>query len=315
MNQYRKPKVIALLLSIFLITACSNDDEPTIKPSVRSIEMEGEGGETDISLNIEDIKIANIINKNGNMDIFGEVYTPDGRVTKNTKLELTGLGKVESIWKNKGFRIVRNTPSQLKVIVEENNTGEDFNFAIVLQSGNELTEITILQKKSQGYTFNKIEYSIQKDDSDSIYTTKGSRSYTFDISSPMEISTFPFLNLNKQSFFESSDKNAFTWYDTSRVEVKVPSGIYNNEIYYNGDKSRYSYGTDTRPTQLTEVDTKINVPIGKSHFYFEIQYRKRKVSYLLTLINNRTKSTKTIEGKWIEIAPTGTYTLIQEKAD
>lgn len=315
MNQYRKPKVIVLLFCILLITACSNDDEPTIKPSVRSIEMEGEGGETDILLNIEDIIIAGVINKNGNMDILGEVYTADGKVTRNTKLELTGLGKVESIWKDKGFRIVRNTPSQLKVIVEENNTDEDFNFAIVLQSGNELTEITIRQKKSQGYTFDKIEYSIQKDDSDSIYTIKGSRSYTFDISSPMEISTFPFLNLNKQSFFESSDKNAFTWYDTSRVEVKVPSSIYNNEIYYNGDKSKYSYGTDTRPTQLTEVETKLNVPIGKSHFYFEIQYRKRKVSYFLTLINNRTKSPKTIEGKWIEIAPTGTYTLIQEKAD
>nr|WP_297169562.1 hypothetical protein [uncultured Dysgonomonas sp.] len=315
MKQHYLSKAIVLLLCSFLITACNNEDEPTIKPSVRSIEMEGEGGETDISLNTEDIKIAHVINKDGNIDIFGEVYTADGKISKNTKLELTGLGKVESIWKDKGFCIVRNTASQLKVIVEENNTGQDFSFAIILQSGNEITEITILQKKSQGYTFDNIEYSIQKDDSDSIYTTKGSRSYTFDISSPMEISTYPFLNLNKQSFFESNDKSAFTWYDTNRVEVKVPSGIYKNEIYYNGDKSRYSYGTDTRPSQLEEIETKISIPNGKSHFYFEIQYRKRKVSYLLTLINNRTKNKKNIEGKWVEIVPTGSYKIIEEKTD
>jgi len=53
----------------------------------------------------------------------------------------------------------------------------------------------------------------------------------------------------------------------------------------------------------------VTIPPGESVFFIEQEWRKRQVSYKLSLTNNRTGDEKIIEGKWIEVAPTGKYNL------
>lgn len=36
------------------------------------------------------------------------------------------------------------------------------------------------------------------------------------------------------------------------------------------------------------------------------------VSYMPTLMNNRNKSEKNVEGKWIEVIPTGNYNIVKD---
>jgi len=53
----------------------------------------------------------------------------------------------------------------------------------------------------------------------------------------------------------------------------------------------------------------VAIPSGNSEFSVEIQYRKWRVSYSIYLVNNRTKEEKVINGKWVELAPTGNYSI------
>ncbi|MBP1613810.1 MAG: Uncharacterized protein H6Q13_1258 [Bacteroidetes bacterium] len=303
-------KFLFFLLSILSGISCSNDDS-LIKPSTSSVSMEGEGGESVISFDNADWTIARVINKDGNMNIYGNTYSKEGGLlTEATSLTLNGLGSMQSVWSDKGFTIVRDTPTSLKIILNENMTDDDFNFVVLLQLGQEEKEITVQQKKSEGYTFDKIEYALNEGDGDSIYTGESNLSHTFNLSEPSELTMYPLINTYRESYFESIQDDAFLWTNNDSVLVKTPSDIYNGTIYYANVKSVYNDVFSREPVDYKQMPETVIIPAGKLKLETEIEYRRRKVSYLLTLINNRTKETKTIHGKWIEILPTGRFSTI-----
>nr|WP_320058136.1 hypothetical protein [uncultured Bacteroides sp.] len=302
-------KFLFFLLSILSGISCSNDDS-LIKPSTNSVSMEGEGGESVISFDNADWTIAKVINKEGNMSIYGNTYSKDGGLlSENTSLTLSSLGSLQCVWPDKGFTIVRDTPTSLKIILNENMTDDDFNFIILLQLGQEQKEITVQQKKSEGYTFDKIEYVLNEGDGDSIYTNESNRSYTFNYSEPSELKMDPMVDILQKSYFESTESDAFLWTDNDSILVKTPSSIYNGTIYYANVKSVYNNLVSKKPLTYKVTET-MTIPAGKLKLETEIEYRRLKVSYLLTLINNRTGEKKTIHGKWIDILPIGSYSTI-----
>lgn len=67
--------------------------------------------------------------------------------------------------------------------------------------------------------------------------------------------------------------------------------------------------TSSLESAFGKLKETVTIPSGKSTFWVDIQYSERSVSYMLTLINNRTQAEKVINGKWIKIAPTGNYTI------
>lgn len=300
---------LVVIFSVFFLSCDTDELESPINISSTLVEMEGEGGQAEISITGKDWKIAEVVNKNGNGNIFGDVYSLDGnQIRKNNPLalELDGLGRIEGF----SFSITRNTLTSLEIVVKENSRGKDYNFVIVLESGGELFEITVKQKKSQGYTFDSIEYSLKEGDGDSLYVSKGT-TYRFDIQSSEEFSFSPIsgINVRKNSYFESPEDDAFVWLKNDSVMVTLPSAIHNNEIYYNGDKGLYTSSPIIRDHGFENLMKTVTLPSGESEFFKEIQYRKRKISYTLHLKNNRTNEKKIIEGKWIEFAPTGEYTI------
>ncbi len=293
-------------------SSCSDNDEERIQPSTSSIAMEGEGGETKVALSNGDWHIAAVINKNGNTRIYGEALSLDGKIiSENSCLELAGLGELNALWSEKGFRIIRDEPTSMRVIVEENYTEEIFSFAIILQSGEETKEIIVKQKVSQGYKFDKIEYTLKEGDGDSLYVVRGA-SFHLDLLEPREIS-FPTINdlisSVNQSYFESNQSNAFLWMKNDLIMVEVPSNIYDGTVYCNGEKKPYSNSVTTVPYDSGGFTKTIQLPAGHLIVNTEIQYRRRRISYILTLVNNRTKEKKSIEGKWIETTPTEEYTI------
>lgn len=302
-------KFLFFLLSILSGVSCSNDDS-LIKPSTSFVSMEGEGGESVITFDNADWTIARVINKDGNINLTGNIYSKDGELlSESTPLTLSGLGSMESIWSDKGCRIVRDTPTSLKIILNENMTDDDFNFIILLQLGQEEKEIAVQQKKSEGYTFDKIEYALNEGDGDSIYTDESNRSYTFNYSEPFELTMDPMIDILQKSYFESTESDAFLWTDNDSILVKTPSSIYNGTIYYANVKSVYNNLVSKKPLTYKVTET-MTIPAGKLKLETEIEYRRLKVSYLLTLINNRTRERKTIHGKWIDILPTGSISTI-----
>lgn len=303
-------KIILTILFSFYFLSCNNDDENDIlNPSSSLIEMEGEGGQAEISFVGEDWRIAKVINQNGSVNISGNRYAIDGTlIQENYTLKLDELGRIDAFWTDKGFSIIRKTLTSLDIIVKENSTGEDFNFVIVIESGNEFKEIIVKQKKSQGYKLKDIEYMLTEKDGDSIYVRQGT-TYSFNIPSSQEISVSPINGINNSSHFESMEKDAFIWTEADSIMVKTPSEIENSKLYFNGERSRYTNSSTTKESKFNIQEETVTVPSGKSEFSIEIQYRRRKVSYTLYLENNRTGQEKAIKGKWLEFAPTGDYSI------
>lgn len=274
------------------------------------IQVEGEGGSTEVSFTGGDWKITGVTNTNGYVGISGDRYSIDDELTReNYTLSLERLGRMEAFGGSKGFVITRNTPTSLNIELKENSSGEDFNFTIDLQSGNESKKITVEQKKSQGYNFKSIEYALKENDGDSLFIRNGA-GYKFTIPSPQEFSFSPFngIKINRKTFFRSNEKDAFVWLKNDSIKVRVPSSIDNANVYTTGQKEVYTELTTKSPHGFEQTDT-VTIPSGESVFFTQIQFRKRTVSYTLYLTNKRTGGEKTIEGKWVEIAPTGKYDI------
>lgn len=303
---------ILILLPIFFISCTSDDDRniSQIHPSASLIQMEGEGGSTEVFFTGSDWRITRINNTNGDVTISGNRYsTDDELIRENYTLSLEGLGRIEALWKNKGFVITRTPLNSLIISLNENSSGEDFNFRIDLQSGDESKTITIEQKKSQGYNFKSIEYSLKQNDGDSIFIRNGT-AYKFNIPSPQEFSFSPFIGIeiNRKTFFKSNEKDAFVWLKNDSIKVSVPSSMDNEKIYTDKEEEIYTNLTKKFDYISDQMET-VTIPSGKSEIYTQLQFRKRTISYTLYLTNKRTREEKTIEGKWVEIAPTGKYDI------
>ncbi|MBJ7881635.1 hypothetical protein [Gelidibacter salicanalis] len=304
---------IGLFLSIGFISCSSDDDEmSTIQPSTNLIEMEAEGGETVISFTSGQWDIAEVINQNGDVNIHGDIYSHDGEIIKkNSILSLKDQGKIEALWKNKGFIITRDIPSSLEIWLKENSTGEKFGFTVVLKSGEEVKEIKVIQKKSQGYQFDSMEFSLKKEDGDSLFVKKGTTfNFNFNVPESRKFTFSPYggIDVHNQSNFVSSENDAFVWIENDSIMVEVPTDIYDNEIYFSGEQRLYSKYSSKKPHGFEEMET-VSVPSGQSSFFTKQEWRRRQVSFKLSLTNNRTGEEKIIEGKWYEIAPTGEYSI------
>jgi hypothetical protein len=272
--------------------------------------MEAEGGETEILFTNGDWSVSEVINKNENLNIHGAIYSENGiLIQENQALSLEAQGKIVTGWNDKGFVITRETSTSLKIELIENSTGEEFNFTLVLKSGGEIKKIDVYQKKSQGYQFDSIKYILNEEDGDSLFVKKGTN-FKFNIQESQSFTFSPYegININNNSQFVSSDKNAFVWLKSASILVEIPTSFYNQEIYFNGAKRVYGTVASIAPHGFQGMET-VAIPVGQSAFSTEIEYRKRKVTYVLHLINNRTAQEKIIEGKWIEFAPTGNYSI------
>ncbi|MDR1624415.1 MAG: hypothetical protein LBS04_05520 [Tannerellaceae bacterium] len=307
------------VLCSFGITSCGDDEGDTgipLQPSIDKIEMEDEGGEIAISLNTEDFIIAGVVDKTNGKDqyITGEIYAVDGESTRyDERLYLEGMGQLQAAWNGGSFCIVRDTPSSLKVIVDEKITVTAFGFAIILQSSkNERKAIVVRQKGSEGYTFDKIAYALPK-------AVSGLGTYITPLQTiPPGVSgkypLYPYHYIDDTrvvSYFRSDERNAFAWMDNGKIEVEVPSGIKDNLIYYDKTKHPYDESTYLKPGDLDENTTVVmDVPAGKSAFYIKFNVQYLNFPYALTLTNNRTGAKKEFKGTWIEGSFTGDYEIV-----
>ena len=90
-----KPSLTTLFLFL-LCLSCIEEASDQI-PSTTSIEMEAEGGDTQVALNGEDWKITEVINQRGLVPINGDSFSPEGKlITENHRLSLEGFGHIKA---------------------------------------------------------------------------------------------------------------------------------------------------------------------------------------------------------------------------
>jgi hypothetical protein len=202
------------------------------------------------------------------VNIVGDIDAQNGEIIQNNKiLVLEDLGKIVANWENKGFTITRETSSSLKIKLNENSTGESFNFTLVLNSGQ---EINVTQKKSQGYGFSNVKFNTNEEDTDSLFVQKGV-TYKFNINEPKSFRFLPYdgLTIQNQSRFKSLENDAFAWLERDSIMIKVPTSIYNDEIYLGGEKRLYSNIWSINPHGFEEMET-VAIPKGNLHFQLKL---------------------------------------------
>ena len=312
-----KMKAILSILTALLfisVVSCEKVAEPEINQEAMKLEISGEGGQIAVEIGSGEWKITQIVNNEGNVRIFGDTYTPDGKIIrKNQPLELVGLGSLVTSGNRWGFQIIHETPGTINVILRENASGRPVSFRIVLQNGQEKREIKVEQSVSAGYSFDGIEYYLEKDDGDSVYLRQSVVTYEFNLAIPMEVEIMPFggPNIVVNSHFESEDPYAFLWFEDEPLEVQVPVEINNGDILLSYHKN--IYGEISNEPYKADTMVTVQIRAGTTKFTKDVEMRNRLVSYRLTIKNNRTGKPKEIFGKWIEISPTGEYEIREIK--
>lgn len=301
------------IVSIACLFSCvENPEVPKISPSVDQIEMEAEGGIQLIDFPTLEWKIERVENVKSNSRIFGDIYSLDNdRVGENVLLELEGEGKLDAIWPNKGFSIVRSGQDKLEIILIENSSGEEFGFSVILSSESEERTITVSQKASQGYEFKEIEYYLGDGDGDSLFWKRGTTlKLTVPYSQEMEFTPIGGVDPTSSYFFTSDYADAFVWIKSDSVAVKLPAHFQDGTIYFAEEKGIYTEYPQSDLSEYSSLKETITVPAGYSEFRSEYEMRHRVLSYALFLTNNRTGKEKKIVGKLIQVAPTGNYKVV-----
>ncbi|SFC30559.1 hypothetical protein SAMN05421747_10825 [Parapedobacter composti] len=305
-------RLLAILFT-FAVVSCEKHDEPDTTPDPIQLEIAGEGGATEVALGAGDWQIVSVVNADGNMRMFGDVYNAEGEIIwKNELLKLNGLGRLAWSGTLRGFQVIHKTPGLFHIQLQENALDRPFCFIIKLDNGLTTQEIVVEQPTSAGYNFERIEYFLEEGDGDSLYVRERVATYQFTYSTPIEVSINPFNgpNVVVNSHFESDDKYAFVWLENDAVEVPVPSHITEDTVYLSAQQSIYG-GISNEPYQ-SDFKVTIALPAGQSNYASYIEERRRVVSYRLTMTHKGTGDSKVVEGKWIEISPTGRYEIKKE---
>jgi hypothetical protein len=308
----------SLFLVLVCLLSCTQDQEaPRISPSVDLIEMEAEGGVQPIEFTTGNWIIDRVENVISDTKIFGDIYSlQNERLHENVLLGLEDEGMLEAIWLDKGFTIVRNEQDKLEIRLNENSSGEQFGFRIILTSESDERVINVSQKASQGYEFKQIDYYLEEGDGDSLYWRNGT-TMNFNIQTSQEIEFTPIggIDVNSTYNFISEVPDAFVWLETDSVQVKIPVQFQDGEIYFAQEKGLYTAYVQSGKSDFSEIKETITVDPGYSEYRSEFEMRRRISSYSLLLINNRTKEEKTIRGKLVQIAPTGKFSIIKINND
>lgn len=306
------PVTLVSFFFLFSFFACNEDEAPAIQPSADMLLLSGEGATETIAFAGSDWLIAGIRPENETYRIYGAVYDASGElVRENTELSLTGLGRLESVWHDKGFSITRETPEKLEIEVYENASSEEFCFILLLQSQEEKKEITVRQGRSAGYRFEKIEYALLPGSQQKVFAQAGFFTFHIQTNSGTNLVKYnPLQNEKDYMQFECTDRNAFGWMQNEPVEVPVPAGAFRNELFFNSEKATYQDALIRFPLKFTVSEVPINPPSGESKCHFEIEYEEFKASYRLYIKNKATGNTKSYEGVFMRKYPTGSFTLV-----
>lgn len=237
------------------------------------------------------------------------VYNPDGLPIYDINglpLQLKGLGEISSSW----FRIKRESSMELKVEVDENFDVGTRGMIIELSQGPILENITIRQKKSEGYVFSKIDYMLEDGDGITEFNKPyASGAILFVMNNKTSVDQkmilSPYKELQSESIFISDDATAFSWTSGGEVEVRVPANISHGTIFYDNSLRKYN----KQPTQFSSkindqtFDVKVPANSVSTSQITNIKYQKIQATYYMTLISRRTKAEKHIKGRWTQTSP------------
>lgn len=308
---------LCLCMVALTFTSCSNENELEIVicPVDKALAFESTGGRKELPIAFENWEVA-VVLSNSASSVFGDIYDENNNlIQKDSPMKLTGPGRMTSNWDYKGFTFTHTSDNKLIIDIHENFYDESFTYDLLLTSGEYTQRIPFEQKKSAGYSLEKITYSLSPSDGDSIYTEQ-SRALIDKIivhsNRPVEMTVLPFYNIFDTHIFTSDDKRKEILLGKDSVEVNIPIEVYNDKIYFDSKASIYNYAFKQKDCSYKRVEVTRLFEPGTTKQILFAEFKQTKVSYTATYINKETQTTYEVKGKFIRVVPTGKYELTFE---
>lgn len=307
---------LCLCMVALTFTSCSNENEPEIVicPVDKALAFESTGGRVELPIAFENWEVA-VVLSNSASSVFGDIYDENNNlIQENSPMKLTGPGRMTSNWDYKGFTFTHTSDNKLIIDIHENFYDEYFTYDLLLTSGEYTQRIPFEQKKSAGYLFDKITYSLSPGDGDSIYTARPNNMidiFTNQTNQTIEVIQYPLFGVAETIIFTSEDRIK-NYLGQDSVEVDIPSMVYNDKIYFDTKQVIYDYNQKQLPAPFNDISESCFFEPGKTTTTTFAEFKQTKVSYTATYINKETQTTYEVKGKFIRVVPTGKYELTFE---
>lgn len=151
-----------LLLSLALLVGCNKEafieDTERLKVSANDIIVPDTGGTMQVNLNKEDwiIELVSLT------DEIGKHYTGNvmegGQLRESCRMEMKGFGEIWMEYLLGGFKVTRNDNQSLTVCLEANHTYQERTLSVILKCGIETLELRFIQKPSEGFVIDRVEW-------------------------------------------------------------------------------------------------------------------------------------------------------------
>lgn len=304
-----------LSLMVLVIFTCScqkdNESDPS-EESERDIVISGYGGSVNVDLGTGSWKIQRVRNTRANADLFGDILYPNGKTMRsNVLLKMDALGAIQTSGSDWGIKVAQLSPGIFEISMLENTRDENLHIALNLINENQSYTIRIEQQVSAGYDIQDIVYFLDQHDGDSVFMRNSLMTYTFSKLSAgtVEISPFGGANVSVNRRFVADNQSTVSPKALENLRLPIPQDIIDGEVVIS--EKQQKHGEIVNQTYQSDVMDKVQVPSGNSKYATNIEERRRRISYKMSLKKKASDEVKEVFGKWIEKSPTGQYQVIR----
>lgn len=296
-------KIILIIasISIFVLYSCNNDvfvDE--MNASKTDLQMSGEGDSTVIDFSTSGWHIISVYNgEEYYKDIFyGKIYDENGDILEKNDVPFYDFkidkGYIVHSGTREGFTISRTQDKCLKIKLDENLTGNDFKFTILIGNSFKTIPINIVQKASSGYTLDHITYKYipQSYYQKEVWTVDTINNIS---KSPLTIEYSIFSQLMQEYSFSSTDTKAFAYLKNNQF-VDAPNSIKDSILQFSNNKVYYNPYEQSKKLDFDDIYKTMTLPVGKSQILKSIEYEHFDAEYNIYLRKNTTNEIKCING-------------------
>ncbi|HRN15901.1 MAG TPA: hypothetical protein PLF38_02455 [Xylanibacter oryzae] len=312
--------IIIATISLFLFNSCNNDvfvDE--MNASTTNLQMSGEGDSTVVGFSTSDWHILSVYyGDEYYKDVFyGKLYDVNGNIINNDDVPFYDFkidkGYIIHSGTQEGFTISRTQDKCLNIKLDENLTGKDFMFTILIGNSFKTIPINVIQKASSGYTLDHITYKYKPQS----YCKK--EEWTVDTinnisKSALTIEYSVFSEERQVSSFVSTDKKAFSYLNYNQL-VDIPIGIKDSILQFSNKKMYYNPHEQRKSLNFDDVYKTIVLPVGKSQILKSIEYEYFNAEYTLYIRKNDTNKIKCVSGIFKSRIPSNSnyYIILNHK--
>ncbi|WP_437921430.1 hypothetical protein [Sphingobacterium sp. LRF_L2] len=302
---FRVVSKLTLVFSLFLILACSKNEESTalVDPTYHDLTVYS-GFESELDILAKDWQVAYVKDANTGALLLDSTGNP-------MVLEESGMVEVEGGWL--GLRRLDET-GRLSIWMKENFSDSTQSILIGLYAAGETDEIRITQHRGKSYKL--VHQEVEEIEGSLTFYESNEGCVPLTISNnsnavkPISIDSV-FRDVKSLSTFESDDRAAFDWAAGQNLSISM-LGLEDEQGLVWSSPVAYKEGTTEELYLNSGIQQWLNVnPHSNIDLEGRITYAERACKYSFTIQNEETGYRFVVQGVWKQKAVLTSHTIIK----